>query len=218
MKPVVVFGVLLGATVVAVGGALLWVEPFSPDASVLYAVPPLIFGLYVVVSATWIRDLGLYGWVFGRLPGAVHAVSCAVGFALVGGAVVYLAKQPPAGAAAVVRAMPGLSGRCVGDPEVRLDREVVPSAESLLSLRDGQSAAMQRRLDDALQSMIRRCVDQARVAFADPKGTHSSWRRFRDWVRDHPEVVTLPAEDPLWRAEFRQRERERPPVKLDLIP
>ncbi len=217
MKPLTVFGVLLALTSVGVVAALLVVEPLSTDASVLYAIPPLVLGLYGVVSATWIRDLGLYGRVFGRLPSAVHVGLCAASFVLVGGAVVYLAKQPRAGTAAVVRALPVLSERCVGEPGDRLERDVLPTVERLLVLRETQPDSVVTALDAELGRLMERCVVQLRVAFSHPEGTHASWRRLRTWLEAHPDIAQVPAGDPLWSMPYRKRERARPPVRLDFM-
>ncbi|MEZ4321584.1 MAG: hypothetical protein R3F61_29190 [Myxococcota bacterium] len=202
------FVVYAALTVVAVGIAVAVLDPLPPTTSLLYVVPPLLGGLYLIVSATFIRDLGAYGAIAGRLPPAGHGVLQGVGFALTGLGVWMLLSQPPAGAGLVSRTLPALDGWCTGSAGVRLDRDVLPTVEQLLELRDAQSRALQSEIDGAVAGLMTRCAGQAREAFADPRGTHASWRRLRDWLSEHPDLHGLSADDPLFASAWREREPE----------
>jgi hypothetical protein len=190
-------------------------EPLSPFATPLYAVPPFFLGLYLVIGAMWIRDLGLYGAVATRLPPSAHAGLLGLGFGLVGLALWILLALPPAGAAGIARALPTFEGRCQGTPGVRVERELLPTVEAVLRDRDRQSASLRARVDGTLRTLMTRCGEQARVAFSDPRGTHSSWRRLREWLEAHPELHDLPPGDPLWQLPWNERLAE---PRLEGIP
>lgn len=198
----------------AIGGvttaAAAWsTGPLPPTVTPLYAVPPLLGGLYLAVAATWIRDVGLYGWLAGRLPAAFHVGAQAIGVALVGLGSWVLLALPAAGAGRLARELPELDALCRGAPELRLDREVLPTLAKLEALRQGQSSALIAAADDATHALLHRCADQARVAFDDPEGTHASWRKLRTWMAEHPDRHGLPGQDRLWSQSWRER---APPV------
>jgi hypothetical protein len=199
---------LVGFAVLACVGlvaALQVTEPLPPTTTPLLVVPPLCLGLYLAVASTWIRDVGLYGSLLSWAPEPVHAGMQAVGTGLVALAMWTVLSLPPAGAGRVARALPELDAFCVGPPDVRLERRVLPRVEALLDARSAQSVALQSELDAALTRLFDRCGQQAAVAFRDPQGTHASWRRLRDWLADHPDAHGLSDDHPVFTTDYRPR-------------
>jgi hypothetical protein len=86
-----------------------------------------------------------------------------------------------------------------------LERRVLPLVEEVLAIRSAQSDALKDELDAALRDLFDRCARQAGVAFADPSGTHASWRRLRDWLADHPGVHGLADDHPVFTTDWRPR-------------
>lgn len=214
--PGVELAVMAALAVAVAFVARAWTGPLGPDATPLYAVPPLFAGLYLVIGATWMRDVGLYGAAASALPPVGHAAVRVGGFALIGAAGWVLLALPPAGAGAVGRGIAELDGYCRGPTEVRVERPLLPLVDDLLALRGSQSRALRAELDGALRVCMTRCGDRARAAFRDPEGTHASWRRLRDWLVAHPALHDLPPDDPLWSLAW--RERARPPEPSVPVP
>jgi len=200
------FAVFAGLTVLAVLVGRATLEPIPPTIPPMIAIPPLIFGIYLVVSSTWIQDLGLYGATIGRLPAPVHFVAQAVGFAVVGGSVLMMLRLPPDGASDILRALPALDAGCRGEPGTRADRMVLPRVQELLALRDSQAPSLQDQLDRALRATLTRCAGQARDALLAPDGAHISWIKLRSFLSEHPELHELPPDDPLWTIPWRERQ------------
>ena len=199
------FAVFAGLTVLAVLIGRATLEPIPPTIPPMVAIPPLIFGIYLVVSSTWIQDLGVYGATVGRLPAPVHFVAQAVGFAVAGGAVLMMLRLPPDGASDILRALPALDEGCRGEPGIRAERAVLPRVRELLLLRESQAPSLQAQLDRALQATLTRCAAQAREALAEPEGAHISWIKLRTFLFEHPDLHEVAADDPLWTLEWRER-------------
>jgi hypothetical protein len=143
----------------------------------------------------------------------IHTLLVLIGWALIGAALLGLMKLPPAGAADVVVLTRQLEQICRTPHADRADLRLLTQLQALERRLPDQAHALRAEAHAALQTNLPRCLERIDEAAADPRGTHTSWRKVYEWIAEHPEHVgqrTLPHRT------FRPRTHrpKRPPLEV----
>lgn len=211
MRNTVIVGVF-GVVALVLGG--LWGPELPPDVGLVVLVPLFLAGVALFLQGAVAHGLGLLAGMREDHP--VHLLLQVVGAGLIVLGLLGFAKLPPAGARDTVRLSGALASVCAGEPGVRVERQLLPMLDRLHEELARQDGAVRARAVEALETHLPRCVAQTREAFADPRGTHTSWSLLRAWMVAHPDLVEVP--DELRDAPF-ERRRHRPvrrPVAVEL--
>lgn len=186
----------LAAAVVVAGIVLL--EPLPPTVTLLWGLPPLVGGIGLWITATFGHDVDWYGRLTGDLP--VHGVVRVVSALVAAGGVLWLAKQPGAEAAPRERVYQALQHHC-HEPSPRVERHLLERLQ------------LARRLgEDRWDPVLQRCLERTREAFADPEGTHRSYKQLRAFLAEEG------LQDPVFSMPYRPVEHERLPPTVELVP